>query len=501
MNTIVLFSVLSYFAFVLFISVFLKRRYRVGYDRKTLVSGLLFMIVSMVIWRLGEITSWQAETMTYRNKIHWFIIIVLGSNSLVQFILWLIYTFIRKHDLAKMPRFIFNIFSFLIFTGVLLYSLKTLFNVDLSGLLITSTVLSAIIGLSLQDTLTNLFAGVSLQMESPFNLDDWVNVGGFEGRVVSQNWRTLTLVTRQNHWVSLPNKAVAEEKIVNYSKPLPRQIHNYFFELDYSHPPNEVKEILCDLLNEIKEVSIDEAATPYVVSYEASGVRYCLKYWIEDYTQVIAIQDIVLTRLWYRLKRHNIKIPYTIQEIHLQYEPPDSHVAKDIDRKIYIKERLSEQKWLSQLEEGQIKILSESAILEKYAQNDDLVSQGDDGDSMFIITKGSAKVILKGLNDSEVMVANKLNGDFFGEMSLLTGDPRTATVRAATDLEVIVLNKKAFTEILLKDDKILDLLISALDSNQSNLTKIIEDERKNSNIPMKSAREIITNKIRKYLDL
>jgi CRP-like cAMP-binding protein len=120
---------------------------------------------------------------------------------------------------------------------------------------------------------------------------------------------------------------------------------------------------------------------------------------------------------------------------------------------------------------------------------------------MFIVTKGQTKVVIEGPNRSEVLVANKASGDFFGEMCLLTGDPRSATVRAADDCEVIVIDKQAFTEILLKDANILNLFVDSLESNQSQLTKIIEDERKNRNVPMKSARQIIMNKIMAYLDL
>lgn len=400
-----------------------------------------------------------------------------------------------------MPRFIFNIIGLLLFIGIALYTLKTVFGQDLSALLITSTVLSAIIGLSLQDTLTNLFAGLSLQIESPFNVDDWVNLGGHEGKVVSQNWRSLTLSTRSNHIISLPNKTIAEEKIINYSKPTSRQIHSIFVDLDYSHPPNLVKKILCELLNEIKEVEIDHIAFPYVVSYEASGIKYCLKFWIKDYGDVVNIQDIVLSRLWYKLDRNKIKIPYTIQEIHMELMNQENEKTKTNEKNQYVESILKNQKWLSGMEDRQLEILAGSAMLLTYAQNDDLVTQGESGDSMFIISKGSAKVLISGSYNTEVLVADKAEGDFFGEMSLLTGDPRTATVRAKEDMEVIIINKGAFSEILLKDSNILELLVSALEKNQSGLTKIIEEEQKNSNVPIKSARQMIMNKILNYLDL
>jgi small-conductance mechanosensitive channel/CRP-like cAMP-binding protein len=501
MKTTLLLGVLLYFGFVLTLAVFLKRRFHISYDRKVLLATFLFTLTTLFVWQFGDVSSDPFLETRMSGKIMWLAVIVLGTNAVTQLIFWLIYRLIIYNDFVKMPRFIFNIFSMILIVGVVLYMINQIFDVDLSALLVTSTVVSAVIGLSLQDTLTNLFAGLSLQIENPFNVDDWVNLGGFEGKVVSQNWRTLTIVTRENHRVFIPNKSVAEEKIVNYSKPSPRQIHSFDVDLDYSHPPNEVKRVLFELLNEIKEVEIDHIAFPWVKAYNASGVKYCIKYWINDYSDVYNIQDIVLTRLWYKLNRNQIKIPYQIVDVNLFKKTEEMFIKKSTDKVKYIQSKLSEQKWLSQLKEDQIKILAESAKLKSYARNDDLVTEGQPGDSMFIVTKGQTKVVIKGPNRSEVLVANKASGDFFGEMCLLTGDPRSATVRAADDCEVIVIDKQAFSEILLKDANILNLFVDSLESNQSQLTKIIEDERKNRNVPMKSARQIIMNKIMAYLDI
>lgn len=501
MLTKILIGIFAYYAFILVLSVFLKRNFKIAYDRKTLLSGLLLVITGLCVWLLPNIASEPDFSISFESKIAWLFLISMGTNALIQCLFWLFYTFIRHNGLVKMPRFIFNIIGIVILVGVVLYTLKYLFDVNLSGLLVTSTVLSAIIGLSLQDTLTNLFAGVSLQIESPFNIDEWVSLGGHEGKVVSQNWRSLTLITRENHRITLPNKAVAEEKIINYSRPTPRQIHSFHVELDYSHPPNKVKKILSDLLIDIKGVDIDHIAYPYVVAYADSGITYCLKFWINDYGEMPFIQDTVLSRLWYSLERNRIKIPYTISEVKMELKTEELITSRELERMQYLQLKLRQQKWLSEMEEEQLKVLSESASIKQYSIDENLVNQGVEGDSMFIIIRGSARVLVLGNQGREVHVADKNKGDFFGEMSLLTGDPRTATVRAKEDMEVIVIDKEAFTEILLKDSKILELLVSALESNQSSLTTIIEEERQNSNTTNHSAREVIMNKIKDYLSL
>jgi small-conductance mechanosensitive channel len=132
---------------------------------------------------------------------------------------------------------------------MVLYCIKFIFNQELTGFLITSTVLSAVIGLALQGTMSNIFSGLSLQLEAPFNLDDWVVIGGHEGKIVSQNWRTVTLLTRENYKISITNRFVSEDMIINYSRPTRRQIYNFYITLDYMHPPNLIKKLLREILD------------------------------------------------------------------------------------------------------------------------------------------------------------------------------------------------------------------------------------------------------------
>lgn len=119
-------------------------------------------------------------------KVSWFVLIITSIYALGQFVSWLIYSLAYKYNLIRIHRFIFNLITSLIVLSIFHYSASYLFKVDLSGLLVTSTVVSAIIGFSLQDTLGNFFAGLSPQLEAPFKLEDWVNLGQHEGKVIDQ---------------------------------------------------------------------------------------------------------------------------------------------------------------------------------------------------------------------------------------------------------------------------------------------------------------------------
>ena len=500
LSNILIGAVIYFFTVTLFLNL-LQRRYRIPYDRKVVISALLLLLAAFSIWWIPNIEQTPQVNMNFYSKLAWITLLSFGVNTIVQLIFWILYTVITRNDLVKMPRFIFNIVALVILVCSVLFLVKYFFAISLSGLLVTSTVLSAVIGLSLQDTLTNLFAGISLQVESPFTIDDWVNLGGHEGKVVSQNWRSLTLLTRENHRITLPNKYTAEEKIINYSRPSPRQIHSLRVDLDYTHPPNLVKSILAELIQEVEEVDIDQNVFPFIEGYAESGITYCIRFWVGNYGDILIVQDKILSRLWYMLERNSIKIPYPISEVRMDLQSQGEFSNRIEKKRNDVFNQLKGQEWLSDMDESQLKLLAENSKIQKFAINENLVTEGLQGDSMFIVLEGTAKVLVKSKKGKNIYVADKTVGEFFGEMSLLTGEPRTATVRASSDMDVIVIDKKSFVDIVLKDSKILENLMNVLESNRSSLTSIIDDERKKSNTTKNSARKIIMSRIKKYLGI
>ena len=445
---------LGLFLLVVFLGVVFKRKLQTPYDRKTISSSILFLIASGLTVFYFQVDWSSIADMTVQHKIVAAVFIVLCANAIIQFLFWIGFTVIRRRGWVKMPRFLFDIFSFIIILGVILYTIQYIFDKELTGLLVTSTVVSAIIGLALQDTLSNLFSGISLQIEAPFSIDDWVNLGGFEGKVVSQNWRTVTLLTRENHRVSLTNRFVAEDKIVNFSRPTRKQIHNFYIELDYGHPPNKVKEVLKQLLSEIDEVELDDNHGAFVLDYMESGIKYCLRYWLYDYADILYIQDVVLSRLWYALQRNDIKIPYPTREIQMKVLSEEDSGDSEFSEERLL-QFLSKLEWLSEMEDENIQNLAQQCRIELYAKDDLIVRQGDEGDSMFIIVNGEIRVMVQSGTGMDIVIAQKGEGEFFGEMSLLTGEPRTASIRAQNDCRVLVIDKESFSTLIISDEKIL----------------------------------------------
>ena len=164
-------------------------------------------------------------------------VIVLGAYLLLQVGDHLVWERVLAPRHIPVPRLLFDIVNGLVLGGVALGLLKVLYSFNLTGLLVTSTVLSAILGLSLQEVLSSLMAGIALQIEGPLAPREWVRVGDKEGEVVQMNWRTITLRSRDGHNVVLPNSRVAREEIVNFSRPGPAVMLHATVGVAYAHPP------------------------------------------------------------------------------------------------------------------------------------------------------------------------------------------------------------------------------------------------------------------------
>ncbi|MFK7802194.1 MAG: cyclic nucleotide-binding domain-containing protein [Anaerolineae bacterium] len=478
----------------------LRRRYNFIVTRQVIFPALLLSVYLLVVYGLGLLDAPPTENTELPFQILWVLLVVLVVYSINQLVIWLITELVIQPGHLKIPKFVLNLLGGLILGSAVLIALRILFKVELSGILLTSTVASAIIGFSIQDTLGNLFAGIALQIESPFAIDDWVEIGGHEGQVLSQNWRTLMLLTRENHRVSLTNKDVASDKIINYSRPTQRQIQVIYIQLDYSHPPNKVKSIMVDFLNSLDECEYDPNNPPFVAGFDDYAIRYGLRFWIKDYGDMITIKDLVYTRLWYIFKREGINIPFPTA-VQYEYEFPPSLNHTTAEPAADVPKLLNSFDLISELEDDQIAQLASFSHAQSFAIGEYLVREGEQGDSMFMITAGSVDIHIRGDQNQNILVQQKKAGEFFGEMSLLTGEPRSATVRATDDVEVIVINKDAFTSVLMEDPSILNMLLDGLEAQKVNLQTQRADKAQQNGHTQKSSRDILIQRVWDYLGL
>ena len=395
---------------------------------------------------------------------------MVAANTVLQLFDYLLWDYIfgkRRHILI--PRLLVDLFNFVVLTAVGVGVLNRVFGVELSAFLVTSTVVSAVIGLALQDMLTSIVAGLALQLERPFTVGDWVRVSGQEGQVMQMNWRTLTLKTLDNHNIILPNANVAKQDIINYSRPTPLQRMSIGVGVAYGHPPGGVKETLTRSAAQAEGVMADPAPEAVVTDYGDSAIQYEVRYWIADYAHWQQIRDAVLTRIWYELKRAEMTIPFPIRDVkvHMLSADHETQALEKLRREIFAE--LRRLPLFAPLNEAQVEQLARNAAIEKYTTGETLVRQGEAGDSLFMIKSGRVRVEVKREGAPAALAVDTLGPDeFFGEMSLLTGEPRSASIIAATETEVIIVEKADLAEVISADMTLLDGLSMALEARARN---------------------------------
>ncbi|WP_420266371.1 cyclic nucleotide-binding domain-containing protein [Candidatus Magnetominusculus dajiuhuensis] len=346
--------------------------------------------------------------------------------------------YIERAKIA-VPKLIHDIVTAVIYAIALFAILKIQFGIDLTPIITTSAVFSMVIGLALQDTLTNLIAGVVLHIETPFRINDWIRVKETDGKVVEINWRTTKLLTRTNDYLVIPNGNIIKDTILSVNYPTPSQIMSLFVGVDYDTPPNKVKQVIASVCLKTCEVK-GHPPEVRVVKYNDSSIEYELRVWINDYGLKPHIANILMTKLWYAFKRENIRIPFPVRDVYC-------HPVTGVDSSDEFEQNYSAVQrieFFSVFPENVQKEIASQLVQKYFGKGESIFEEGDEGDSFYVIRRGRVSVTVGG---NEVAVLKR--GDFFGEISLFTGGIRTASVTAKDDALLLVLDKEGFSNVIM----------------------------------------------------
>ena len=359
-------------------------------------------------------------------------------------------------------------------------------------LLTTSAVAAVVVGFALQDTLGNLFSGLAIQIEKPFRVGHWVAVGEREGQVQEITWRATKLRTKAGQFLIVPNGVISKEAILNYSEPtIPTRLE-VEIGASYDTPPNEVKAAIGEALS--NAVLAMKVPTPSIILHDfgASAIVYRVQFWVNDYSIDSAARDQVRSNLWYSFRRHKIEIPYPIQVQDDREEAPSRSEAAVMDAA----SRLGTIDIFSPLSPDRRLELARDAHEHLFSAGEAIVRQTESGSSMFVVVSGRARVSLEP-DGQEVAVISP--GGFFGEMSMLTGDPRTATVRAIDDVRALEISAERFRALAIEQPSLVEHISRVVSSRRVEL-----DEARVAAVPsvaVASAPRTLLGRIQKFLRL
>lgn len=328
-----------------------------------------------------------------------------------------------------------------------------LFHIDTISFLTGSAIVAAIVGFAMQDTLGNAFAGIAIQIERPFRVGHWISVGDHVGLVTEVTWRATKIRTKNGNMVAVPNSVLSGSAVHNYSEPTAPSRLQVDVGIAYGHPPNEVREALLAAARGAPYVIADPPPDTMVVDFANSSIIYRLWFWIDDFSQDDHAMDAVRTRLYYELKRRNLEIPFPIQVEYGREEPAPDLAALHARQAT----SLARVPVFARLPEDAHRALAATAGALLFADGEVIMREGEPGGSMFVVDRGTV-VLTVGPDGREV--ARIGSGGHFGEMALLTGDPRSATVRARGDVSVLEITADAFRAYVQGRPEVFEVLVS-----------------------------------------
>lgn len=360
-------------------------------------------------------------------------------------------------------------------------------GVNLNVLAVSSLVVGYIVGNATQDTLGNLIAGLALNAERPFQIGDWVTVGGHTGQIVDTTWRATRLRTKTEDYIVIPNASIAREAILNFSRPTRSHGCTFPIGVSYETPPNRAREVILGVLAEAPDVCATPPPSVVLSGYGDFAITFSVKFFLTDFSRQDAILSGVMDRLWYAFRREGISIPFPVQDSRQRDMVADERAERAATREA-IRQLLAGVELLQVLSPEEREALVERVRLQVYGRGEHLCKQGEAGDSFYVIRSGCVGVWVSGANAVASSVARLGPGHFFGEMSLLTGAPRSGTVTAETDVEVVRVSKEDFAGLVKGNTVLADRLASVLEARlAARGEKIAELAQSGAAVPARSA--------------
>jgi small-conductance mechanosensitive channel len=306
--------------------------------------------------------------------------------------------------------------------------------------LATSAVGAVVIGFALQDTLGNAFAGLAIQSEKPFNLGHWITVGEHEGRVAEVTWRATKLRTKTGNFVIVPNSEIGKAAITNFSEPAAPMRLFIDVGVTYDAPPNRVKSVIRTALTNCPLVLTAPAPDAMVHDFADSSIIYRVRFWTEDFELDEEAADQVRASIYYGFRREGIEIPFPIQVEYSKEAPTVDEGAQLAERQALLD---GVDLFASMTPEQRASVSAQTRQL-TFGDGEIVVREGEPGDSMYVIMRGAVAVIT---GDDRRAFATIGVAGYFGEMSLLTGERRSATVVARGDADLLEITAPVFREL------------------------------------------------------
>jgi small-conductance mechanosensitive channel/CRP-like cAMP-binding protein len=391
---------------------------------------------------------------------------------LAKFVIYVaVDVYLRIHTKREVPSFLRDIVMLVVYLLVGILSLRLVFKIDLSAIAVTTTVITAVVAFALQNTLTNALSGFSIQSDRLLATQNWITIKdkNLFGEIINVGFRYTTLRTTEMNLVMVPNSIIMQNVVVIHGNQefVERPAILVDVMLGYDMPPQHAKSLLMQVLKDESEILKTPEPLVRLFALNDSGITYQLKFWIADPGRRVPVQDLIYTRVWYAVNRDGFSFPFPHRQIiTTEMRPPYTFSPAQVAQ------NLKGFDLFAMLDDADIQLLADNVPVMVFGPGEVIVRQGDSGSSLFIVLKGELAVMVDG-----IPVGGISQDSFFGEMSLLTGTPRTATVRAVCEVWLAEVTKSLMEPLLRAHPVVMENLSSIL----------VERERRTKESSMESS--------------
>ena len=394
----------------------------------------------------------------------------------------------------------------LVVAGYVMWSLVQLreAGVDPSSLVTSSAVVTAVVAFAMQDTLGNLLGGLFLELGETFHLGDWVKIDDLSGRVEQIRWRHTAIRTRNGELVIVPNSALMRTRFLVLGNPdtgVARQRRWIWFDVARDGAPSDVIALAEGMFAnaEIPNVLATPLPSCVLMDMGPAHLRFALRYWLADPGPDDPTDSAVRLLLLATLRRHGIELVAPEQRMMAYTDSPARARAVEEAELERRRAALRRMDLFAALSEEEIGTLAKRLVPAPFAAGEVMTREGAVAHWLYLIDRGTAEVVVNAAGRRRP-VASIEAGGFFGEMALLTGAPRRATVVARTDVECFRLDKASFDSILRARPVLAEHLSQTLLRREEDLNRSLASVSASA-LPLAETRDSLVSRILNFFGL
>lgn len=385
---------------------------------------------------------------------------------------------------------------------VVLLSVGRRAGLNVSGIIATSAVATAVIGFALQDTLGNVMGGLALQLDRSISVGEWIRMGDTFGRVVEISWRHTAVETPNGETVLVPNALLGKSQVTVVGRRRGRSgqwRRRIDFRASFKVSPARITEAVeASLRAQLPSVSAEHPPTCTCVELGENHARYQVRYWLTELGRFVSVDGLVRTRIYFTLSRlEALWTPPTPLRVQEETEADrQSERQTERNRRAAV---LASVELFADLPWDDLLVLAEELHPMPYARGEVVMQEGAEGHSVYVLASGKVAVKVA-VGDAKEKVAEIAAPSFFGEMSLLTGAPRAATVIAQSELECYELDKLGFQRLVQRSE-VAEAVAAAVARRQLELQQARDSAEGDSAATFAAAQGVLVARIRRFFGL